>query len=109
MAATENTSLLEQSRINKLAHRTIERLNRPYLPDDELKLGEVYAGERLPYTDYSSIDFLSDLVCCHQRVPWCRGLMRIRPKSRHEHVQSTVSQVCELEFMACSTTHRTGS
>ena len=33
-----------------------------YLSKSEQRLGETYVGERLPYSDYSSIDFLHDLV-----------------------------------------------
>lgn len=33
-----------------------------FISEDEQKLGAAYVGERLPYSDYSSIDFLHDLV-----------------------------------------------
>lgn len=44
--------------------RTLDR----YLSESEQRLKETYVGERLPYSDYSSIDFLHDLVSidCNQ-------------------------------------------
>lgn len=45
-------------------NRTLDR----YLSESEQRLKETYVGERLPYSDYSSIDFLHDLVSidCNQ-------------------------------------------
>lgn len=33
-----------------------------FISESEQRLKETYVGERLPYSDYSSIDFLHDLV-----------------------------------------------
>lgn len=42
-------------------NRTDSALER-LLSENEQKLAEAYVGERLPYSEYSSIDFLHDLV-----------------------------------------------
>lgn len=36
---------------------------------EEQELGETAVGERLPYNDYTTIDWLHDLVCLHSHTP----------------------------------------
>lgn len=63
----EQTPLLETGNVGQTgrpptlgddANSVVDR----YVSQGEQKLAETYVGERLPYSDYSSIDFLHDLV-----------------------------------------------
>lgn len=66
----ENTHLLPkaqerrrsrlQSVINQIDNESIAS---SYISKEEEALGETAVGERLPYNDYTTIDWLHDLVC----------------------------------------------
>jgi hypothetical protein len=52
-------------------HPDVESLVSSHLSKEELALGASPVGERLPYNDYTTIDWLHDLVCFrlgHDRV-----------------------------------------
>ena len=57
----DRSPLLTESVLEHPLKNDSEELGR-YESDNEQKLGDTYVGERLPYNDYSSIDFLHDLV-----------------------------------------------
>lgn len=54
-------SPIATSKVSFRGRRPSRPLDR-YISDDEQRLKETYVGERLPYSDYASIDFLHDLV-----------------------------------------------
>lgn len=53
-----NTESTKASRRHGDANGLLDR----YISENEQRLSQAYVGERLPYGDYSSIDFLHDLV-----------------------------------------------
>lgn len=67
MDASEDTALLEQDRLGKSTRPQYERTQGRHLDGNEQKTGEMHVGERLPYSDYYSIDFLHDRVSRHNR------------------------------------------
>lgn len=79
----ESTPLLSarangHRRVNKLAHQDDDEASsfvRSHLTADELKMGDSAVGERLPYNDYTTIDWLHDLVCA--------GLLLLRTSQKH--------------------------
>ena len=76
--ATERTRLLLQvandRRLTAL-HLDAEAASivSSHVSKDEQALGKTPIGERLPYNDYTTIDWLHDLVCLWQfkRIAWC--------------------------------------
>lgn len=68
-SATERTALLYQVandyRISQLQHEQDEETRSiisSVVTKDELQMGGSTVGERLPYNDYTTIDWLHDLV-----------------------------------------------
>lgn len=66
-----------------------------FISENEQKLSETYVGERLPYSDYSSIDFLHYLVgaftCHHFR---CSSDTPHRPKTLPAFAPSADGLAC---------------
>lgn len=67
LANGDNAGSMKASRQNGDAHGLLDR----YISENELRLSQAYVGERLPYSDYSSIDFLHDLVSWAAVQPVC--------------------------------------
>lgn len=62
---TEQSPLLDDAGQREQLVYGANRANgvlKRFISDNEQKLADTYVGERLPYSDYSSIDFLHDLV-----------------------------------------------
>jgi chloride channel 3/4/5 len=71
-SATERTALLYQvandRRISQLQHEQdveAHSIISSAVTKEELQMGGSTVGERLPYNDYTTIDWLHDLVCGH--------------------------------------------
>lgn len=67
MSEHERSPLLGQNgdrRLNKLMQQDEEASSiiKSHVTADEMKMGDTAIGERLPYNDYTTIDFLHDLV-----------------------------------------------
>jgi chloride channel 3/4/5 len=62
--ADEHTHLLPRNpRLSSVAHEAdIESILSSHLSKDEQRLGDSSVGERLSYNDYTTIDWLHDLV-----------------------------------------------
>jgi chloride channel 3/4/5 len=61
----EHTSLLHPSRLSQLQHEQDEEANSVIsstVTKEEQQLAGSTVGERLPYNDYTTIDWLHDLV-----------------------------------------------
>lgn len=64
-ANNENTPLLHQSRLSQLQHQQDEEAQSivsSAVTKEEQQLAGSTVGERLPYNDYTTIDWLHDLV-----------------------------------------------
>ena len=66
--ATEQTKLLypvvNDRRLNAVRHEDeASSIIASYVSKDEQALSNATVGERLPYNDYTTIDWLHDLVC----------------------------------------------
>lgn len=68
LLANENGGLRRKSRPHDGDADSVLDL---FVSKSEQRLGDTYVGERLPYSDYSSIDFLHDLVGAHQHHSPC--------------------------------------
>lgn len=68
--ATESTHLLPRDKRLGSVFRDVEAesIISSYVSRDEQLLGETAVGERLPYNDYTTIDWLHDLVCQNQHL-----------------------------------------
>lgn len=69
----ENTPLLHQSRLEQLQREHDEEAHSMIassVSKEERELTGSTVGERLPYNDYTTIDWLHDLVCIHRLTPW---------------------------------------
>jgi len=71
-SATERTALLHRvandHRISQLQHEQdveARSIISSLVTKEELQMGGSTVGERLPYNDYTTIDWLHDLVCDH--------------------------------------------
>ena len=69
-SATERTALLyrvaNDHRISQLQHEQdveARSIMSSAVTKEELQMGGSTVGERLPYNDYTTIDWLHDLVC----------------------------------------------
>jgi chloride channel 3/4/5 len=63
--AGEQTPLLHQNRLSQLQHEQDEEAHSiisSTVTKEEQQLGGSTVGERLPYNDYTTIDWLHDLV-----------------------------------------------
>jgi chloride channel 3/4/5 len=63
--AGEHTPLLHQNRLSQLQHEQDEEANSiiaSTVTKEEQQLAGSTVGERLPYNDYTTIDWLHDLV-----------------------------------------------
>ena len=65
---TERSYLLPYDPRLSLRDAETESIISSHVSKEEQLLGETAVGERLPYNDYTTIDWLHDLVSCH-RVP----------------------------------------
>jgi chloride channel 3/4/5 len=66
--AGERTALLHVAnnrRVSAVQHEDANSTLSSHVSKDEQILGESTVGERLPYNDYSTIDWLHDLVSVH--------------------------------------------
>jgi chloride channel 3/4/5 len=67
MADNERSPLLapHNRRLSKLIQQDEDASSvvKSHVTVEELKMGETAIGERLPYNDYTTIDWLHDLVC----------------------------------------------
>jgi chloride channel 3/4/5 len=66
-APDERTHLLPQAynrRLSRVQDNDTESFVASNVSKDELALGQTAIGERLPYNDYTTIDWLHDLVRC---------------------------------------------
>ena len=89
-------------RLSKLVHEDEEAdsIIRSHVSVEERKLADSTIGERLPYNDYTTIDWLHDLVSYHEqrltvlidKIPSGQGLV-----SRSLHPQSHRSPLQVLE------------
>lgn len=60
----EQSPLLRDRRVSKLQHdEEASSIIKSHVSIEEMKMGESAVGERLPYNDYTTIDWLHDLVC----------------------------------------------
>jgi chloride channel 3/4/5 len=79
-AASEHTPLLRNPHLSQLQHEQnvdTESLISSTISKEEQQLADSTVGERLPYNDYTTIDWLHDLVflfacrlhcSCHQSL-----------------------------------------
>lgn len=61
-----NTSTFHRrgnSRMSELQHERVDSILSSHIFEDEQLLGSTAIGERLPYNDCTTIDWLHDLVC----------------------------------------------
>lgn len=68
-AGHERTPLLHQSRLAALQHEQDEEVHSivsSAVTKEEQQLAGSTVGERLPYNDYTTIDWLHDLVLIHR-------------------------------------------
>ena len=65
-AGNERTPLLHDPRLSRLEHEQdteTASATSSTLSKEEQQLADSTVGERLPYNDYTTIDWLHDLVC----------------------------------------------
>ena len=117
-AAEERTPLLHSSRVAQLQHEQDEEAQSTIsstVTKDEQQLAGSTVGERLPYNDYTTIDWLHDLVPTYVARTNCPVLIygkgqRLLPLSLYSiasrtAIQSSVS-VRRLLWMDCRSRHR---
>ena len=106
--ADENTQLLKSH--GRLGSIQIDaEAISSHLSKEEQALGETSVGERLPYNDYCTIDWLHDLVSTIQLVLTDFADPRTRSRIPSASDQSTVAKVCATIFSPHGTHARGGS
>lgn len=109
--ATEHSSLLPHDRrFSTLQHEDAHSILSSHVTKEERALGSTAVGERLPYNDYTTIDWLHDKVCkelplrdikCSDPFP--------RSRNRSGSDWSTPNRVCDTVSWLPLTIVRNGS
>lgn len=99
--ATEHTHLLPRDRrIGSIVHDAeSESIISSHVSRDEQLMGETSVGERLPYNDYTTIDWLHDLVCCNLSTGRAyTEVMNCRSRTLSDIVPSTTARAYATLF-----------
>lgn len=96
-AGHERTPLLHQNRLSELQHQRDEETQSiisSAVTKEEQHLAGSTVGERLPYNDYTTIDWLHDLVLTYALLVLKHGdLTRYRSKTLTASVTSSLAAV----------------
>jgi chloride channel 3/4/5 len=92
-AGNEHTPLLHQSRLSRLQHEQDEEASSiiaSTVTKEEQQLAGSTVGERLPYNDYTTIDWLHDLVFSSQDISGSTKLIgkQVKDSYRYRSIQS---------------------
>ena len=110
--AHERTNLLLQTandrRLSAIQHDGEAQSILSHVSKEEQALAQTTVGERLPYNDYTTIDWLHDLVRILSRFPSRGGSDKHRSKTRSGHVRYIPAKVYVMSSLQPGTVVRDG-